>query len=334
MPEIQLDQAGVSAPPRSGQKFRVRGWVAGLRLTILTFVIFAASPARAQSVIDLDEDLHFNRPEAWALKYFSAATLPTGLGARGPRADEEAASWRLDLALEGGWLPELSAQDRRVGFYGEKVEDLNKTSVFGRLRVGLALPAKLRLELGYVPPIEVGGAKPSLLSLALSRSLFERAGFELSARAFALRGTIEADITCDQDTVDAGDDPIRNPFRCEAPSEDEVTLRSMGLELALDWRPTPRFEPYLAVSFAALDPEFQINARYSGLIDRTHQETDGDLITFQLGLSSQWSERRRLAVEVFFAPLKLEPRLGADLERRDLWNLRLLFTQNLTTFGR
>ncbi len=291
-------------------------------------------PAFAQSVIDVREDLDFDRPEAWALKYFSAATLPTGLGASGSRSDEGATPWRLDLGFEGGWLPELSEEERRVGFYGEKVEDLNKTSAFGRLRVGLTLPAKLHLELGYVPPVEVGGAKPNLLSLALSRTLFERTGFELSARAFALRGTIDADITCDEDTVEAGNDPIRNPFRCEAPSEDEVTLRSMGLELALAWRLKPRFEPYLAVSFVTLDPEFQINARYSGLLDLTHQETEGDLVTFQLGLSSQWTERRRLSVEVFFAPLELEPRFGADIERRDLWNLRLMFTQNLTPFGR
>lgn len=324
MPETQLDQAALSAPPRSGQKVRVRGWAAALRLTLLSFTIFAASPAWAQSVLDVEEDLDFDRPEAWALKYFSAATLFTGFGA--PAAGSP---WSLELAIEGGWLPTLSEEDRKVGFYGEKVEDLNKTSVFGRLRADLSLPGKLTLTAGYVPAVEVGGARPNIFSLALGRPLLERPRFSLGVRLFALRGTIESDITCDRETVSLGPDPIRNPFLCEQPSQDEVTLQSLGGEFSFAWQASPKLQPYLSMSVAAIDPEFQINARYNGLIDRTHQQTDGTLYAFQAGLSYRATERLRLSSEVFFAPLEVEPRLGADVERRDLVNVRLLLRYRL-----
>lgn len=296
----------------------------GLASGLLAALASLASPAAAQQVIRFEEELAFDRPEAWALKYFSAAAQPTGFGAA-----TRATPWSLELALEGGWLPSLSAEDRRVGFNGTKVEDLNKTSLFGRLAGRLGLPGGFTLTAAYVPPIEIGGARPRVLALSLGRPLFERRGVRLAAQLFGQRGTIEADITCDRESVAAGADPVRNPFGCEEPSRDEVTLRAYGVELALAFRSGSALEPYLSLAASRLEPEFQIKALYSGLADRTHQTTEGTLVTATAGLAYEATERTRVTAEVFYAPLDIQPRPEGKTESRDLLNVRFLLSYRL-----
>lgn len=279
--------------------------------------------AAAQSVIDFREDLDFDRPEAWAMKYFSSATLFTGLG-----VPERRPAGSIELGLETGWLPSLSEEERRVGFYGTKVEDLNKTAVFGRPRLTVGLPAAFTLTLGYVPPVEVGGTRPNLVSLALGRPLVEARSWRLGARLFAQAGEIEADITCDRDTAAAGDDPVANPFRCEAPSRDQVKLRYAGLDLGGSYTAGAegKLEPYGSVAVAFLDPEFQVDARYNGLIDRTLQTTDGTTYSFALGARYAASEALRLSAEAFYTPLTLVRRPEGAKENQDFFNLRFLVT--------
>lgn len=279
--------------------------------------------ASAQSVIDIHEDLDFDRPEAWAMKYFSAATLFSSLG-----VPERLPVGSIELGVEGGWLPSLSEEERRVGFYGSKVEDLNKTSVFGRPRLVVGLPAAFTLTLGWVPPIEVGGTTPNLVSLALGRPLASGRSWRLGARLFGQGGEIEADITCDRDSVEAGNDPVQNPFRCEEPSEDQVTLRYVGLDLGASFvaGAKGKLEPYGSVAVAFLDPEFQVDARYNGLIDHTLQTTNGTIYSFALGARYAASEKWRLAAEAFYVPLTLVRRPEGDKESQDFFNLRVLVT--------
>lgn len=282
-----------------------------------------APPAAAQSVIDFREDLDFDRPEAWAMKYFSSATQLTGLG-----VPERLPAGAVELGLEGGWVPSLSAEERRVGFYGTKVEDLNKTPVFGRARVIVGLPAAFSLTLGYVPPIEVGGTKPNLVALALGRPLVERETWRLGLRLYGQGGEIEADLTCDSDTVAAGDDPVANPFLCEEPSRDRVTLRYAGLELggAFATGGKRKLEIYGAVAATYLDPEFQVDARYNNLVDRTLQVTDGTTYSLAVGARGALSQAVRLTFEAFYTPLTLVRRPDAEKEHQDFFNLRLLVT--------
>jgi hypothetical protein len=296
----------------------------GLVLVVAALASLAAGAgAQPVPVVDIHEQLNFDRPEAWAMKYFSSVTLLSGLGV--PRALPPGA---IEVGLEGGWVPSLSEDERRVGFYGTKVEDLNKTPVFGRPRLAIGLPASFSLTVAWAPPVEVGGVEPNLLSLSLGRPVYQGEALRLGLRLHGQAGSIEGDITCPQEAVDAGDDPIANPFNCQEPSRDEVTLRYAGLEAGAAWSlgSAGKLESHLAVSFNYLDPEFQVDALYAGFHDRTLQQTDGTTWSVAAGLSYEATERTRLAVEAFWSPLDIQRRMGADTSREDLLNVRALLS--------
>src|SRR5690242_13318362 len=58
----------------------------------------------------------FDRPEAWALKYFASATLLSGL--EPPDPPELRRIGAITLGLEVNWMPTLDAGQQRVGFNG------------------------------------------------------------------------------------------------------------------------------------------------------------------------------------------------------------------------
>lgn len=298
---------------------------AAARAAAALWLLAAASSAQPV-VIDFTEELDFDRPEAWAMKYFSSVTLLTGMG-----APERLAPGTVDVAFEAGWVPTLSEEERTVGFFGTKEEDLNKTSVFGRARLTVGLPAAFSLTLSWVPPVEVGGMEPNLFAASIGRPLVERERFRLGARLFAQTGTVDGDITCDRDTVAAGNDPVANPFRCEEPSSDELTLDYAGGELAAAWRVGDggRLEPHAAVTVSRLDPEFQVDARYAEVIDRTLQVTEGTIYSLTLGLGWAASPRTRLVAEAFYAPLDIVRRFGAEETSEDLFNVRVMLGYRL-----
>lgn len=297
-----------------------------LAVAAVTVQALLAQPLLAQPVLDVREELDFDRPEAWAMKYFSSVTLLTGMG-----APERLAPWTVEVGLEAGWVPSLSREERTVGFYGTKEEDLNKTSVFGRGRLTVGLPAAFSVTLSWVPPVEVGGVEPNLFAASLGRPLYEGQRFRLGARLFAQGGSLVGDITCGRETAAAGDDPVRNPFGCQEPSRDELTLRSTGVELAAGWTAgsSGRLQPYAALAATRLEPELQVDARYAGVVDRTLQVTEGTVYSLTVGLGYDLGESTRLATEAFYAPLDVVRRPGAERESQDLLNLRLMVSYRL-----
>ena len=98
-------------------------------------------------LLDTVEVLDFDRPESWGMKYYASLSLLTGLGT--PREMEPG---RFELGLEGGLVPQLGEEKRRIGFIGEKVEDLNRTGVFGRVRATVGLPRAFSLTVAATPP--------------------------------------------------------------------------------------------------------------------------------------------------------------------------------------
>lgn len=281
----------------------------------------APSAVPAQTRIAPEEDLDFDRPESWAMKYFGSLVVMTGLG--GPPELEPGG---FELALEGGWVPTLSEEERTVGFLGQKEEDINRTSVFGRLRLTAGLPGRFTLTAGYVPPLEVEGIRPHLLALALGRPLFEGRSFRLDGRLTAQQGTFEGDITCPESAVRAGDDPDLNPFNCLEPSDDEMELRTVGLELAGSWRlrRAPRISPYLALAGHWFDNEFQVDARYGTIIDRTLLLSDGTTWSATAGAGYDIGPRTRVAGELFYSPLDVVRDPGEGSENDALFNARVL----------
>ena len=289
-----------------------------------------AGTASGQNVVDVVTDLESERPEAWSMRYFTSVSLLTGLGS--PEALEPGA---VEIGFEGGWVPSLSEQERRVGFDGRKTEDLNKTSVFGRPRVTFGLPKKFSLTLAWTPPLEVGGAEPNLFAVALGRPFAERGDWRFGWRLFAQAGKVEGDFTCDEDTVAAGNDPQRNPFRCEAVSNDEVTMEYIGFEISTARRSESRFEPHFALAVNSLDMEFQVNALYFNLVDRSKLLADDTTVSLTAGLGYRASDKWRIIGELFYTPLgdvtrrisRTSNQFNTDSE--DLFNVRGMITYRL-----
>jgi hypothetical protein len=284
----------------------------------------AAVPSYAQA--GFTEELEATRTEAWAMRWFAAVATPTMFGVAG-----RTEPWSFELALEGGSIPSLSAEERRVGFNGTKVEDLNRAPLFGRPVARLGLPADVTLSAGWVPPIDFDGVTPNLLSLALARPLWIGERGRLGAQLFYLDGKIEGDISCPQDEVDAGDDPVGNPFGCEQASNDTMSISAWGLELGYAWQATPTVELFASGIWQQLDAEFQVRATYDGFVDRNRLVYDGDDIAWTAGLGWQANANFRLAGELFYSALDVvrDPSGQGPSENDALFNFRLMGTYKL-----
>lgn len=307
-------------PMRSGSKAATILWLAVWAAALAAGSLFAQVP-----VVELTEELDFDRPESWAMKYFASAGLLTGFGV--PSA---LAPGAIDLGLEGGWIPSLGEEERRVGFNGTKLEDLNKTPFFGRGRVTIGLPSTLSLTLAYVPPIDVGGVKPNLFAAGLGRPFEVSDRWRIGARGYGQFGTIEGDITCDADTVAAGADPDRNPFSCEEVSSDEYTQRMVGGEVSVGYTSSnQRWRPYAGVAVNYLDLKFQVNARYSGFLDRTEQLTDGVTYALTSGLTCALTPELHLTGEIFYTWLNVVRPPATTTQNDGLLNVRALVSYQI-----
>lgn len=283
-------------------------------------------PARAQpEVVGITEDLDFDRPESWAMKYFANVTQLTALGAPRERRPGE-----VEIAVEGGWIPHLDVDERRVGFNGTKTEDLNKLAAFARPRITVGLGGGFSLTAAWIPPVELEGVEANLLALALERPLAVRGPWGLGARLYGQSGEVEGDFTCtDEDLVAPPGEP-GNEFGCQAPSEDSYDLTTLGLELVGSYDLRGERAPQLHFATAAnyQDLEFQVDALRFGFRDRNLLRTDG--WTWSAAAGATWSlgEAARLATEVFYAPLEVDRpgsgRPDTENETDALLNARLM----------
>src|SRR5260370_4949451 len=106
---------------------RLRGMVS--RMAFLGLWLIRPGAAHAQQPLEDRARLAFDRPESWAMKYFTSLSLPTGMG-----VPERLGGGKIEVGFEGGLVPQLSDDQRRVGFDATKLEDVNKTRVIVRLR--------------------------------------------------------------------------------------------------------------------------------------------------------------------------------------------------------
>jgi hypothetical protein len=295
------------------------------RLAAGALLAAGASGAAAQTTIAPRESLDFDRPEAWGMKYVAAIVAFAPLAS--PRTGEAGA---VELALEAASVPSLSQEERRIGFNGTKVEDIDRAPAFGRLRLLVGLPRGFSAELGVVPPVELDGLEPELVALALSRPLARHGRFALGARLQAQHGTLAGDITCSRGDVAGGDDPVRNPLGCEAPSRDELELTTAGgaLVAALAPRRPGGLEPYFVVAAERIDGTFRVDARYSGLRDRTRLDAEGWIWSLALGADGSLGEAWRLAGELAYSPLDIR-RPGRGVENEPVVNLRLVLSRRV-----
>jgi hypothetical protein len=236
--------------------------------TALFLAMMSATICIAQPT-DQGENLGWDRPEAWAMKYFNSVSILTGLGP--PRARDR---WSFEIGLELDSIPHLSEDQRRVGFIGQKVEDLNRLPLFFRPRLTIGLPAAWSLDIAYVPPIEIRGVKSHLFSLGLERPVYATGPWVLGLRFYGQVGSVESDFTCSEEDASHPPGSPGNIWGCEAPSEDEVTLNYLGAAFTGGYRYRKTdFHWGLAANY--MDMEFQVDAVTYGVIDRALLLADG-----------------------------------------------------------
>lgn len=290
-------------------------------VTALTSTLAFAQPPVLAPVEELDDD----RPEAWLLAH-TAMVLRSSAGE--VAASRSAGTVELDLEL--GSIPHLSREKRTVGFGGLKPEHVNRSPVLARLGATVGIGAGWSAQLGWIPPIELDGARANVFALALARGLVERPSWHLGVRVGAQRGELEGDFTCTADDAAAGaPGSAGNPFGCEAASADEMTLRDRFVELGLS-RDVGAIELHATLGYHQLDLDFQVDALTFGFRDRTLLRADLDAWSFAVGASGELRPGTSLSAELATTPLDVH-RLSQERSGRE-WTTtaRVLLRQRIT----
>jgi len=246
------------------------------------------------------EDLDSERPEAWAMFYFTSVTLFSGLGT--PKSRELG---EVEAGVEVGNIPQLNEEQRTVGFDGTKKEDLNNSPIFARGRLTVGLPWKLGLLLGYTPPVTVWGVKPHIFSYGLERPVYERGPWTVGLRAYGQVGSVEGAFTCPGDAASEPPGSPGNPYGCEGKSKDQITVNYWGLEASGSYRSDSfrGLTPWVTLAGNYLDTRFQVKADTFGFRDRERLKADTGTVTLGIGLRYPVTEKIDLSVGMSFTPL-------------------------------
>jgi len=307
------------------RRLGVWGFAASLASGAAVF-LGVPSPAAAQMVMSGVEQLPFDRPESWALKYFTSASLLSGLEV--PRTQRPGA---VSIGLEMGWLPSLTDAQQLVGYNGTEAQDLNKAPFFLRPRVTVALPASLSLIVAVVPPVKMFGITPKLLALAIQRPIYETSLWTAGLRVYGQVGSVQGSYTCPESTLAFEPGSPGNLDGCQAASSDTATLRYVGGEASVAYRPdaTHRLSPHAAVGVNYMSVEFQVGALTFDMIDHTKYLSHGMTASFSGGVSYRLTSRLSLGLDAFYSPLSVRRGLGAPAQNDGLFNVRGLVTYRL-----
>jgi hypothetical protein len=287
----------------------VRSWLLSLLLL--------GTAALAQTVVSSNQGVATDSPEAWAMRYFAGTTLMTSFG-----DVTKIPPWQWSVGVDLGAIPRLSEVQQRVGFGGFKNEDLNKSPVFGRLRLALGLPHGWIAELGYTPPLEISGSRPrNLIALAAGRRLLERDGFTLSLRALGQVGNVKGDITCPARLAGVTD-PAQNPYGCRAPSKDTFTTDYYGVDTTADWD-TGDWSWYASAGIVRTRLSVQVDAEVYDIIDRSRLTSEANLPWFTIGVRHALNKQWRLGMELLYVPLNVRRPPDFALAKDPLSSLRL-----------
>lgn len=284
----------------------------------------AIAQSGSGSGFNLNKNYHisFERPEAWGLKYFISTSLLSGL--QPPDVSEVHRAGSISVGLETDWIPALDDGQRRIGFNGTKLEDLNKAPVLVRPVVRIGLPWKLTGVVAAPPPWEAFGVTPHLLAFGLERPLLERKQWTLSWRGYGQVGSVKGAFSCPQSALGFAQGTPENPKGCVAESADVATLRYAGSELQFAYRPRrmPRLVPHVAVGGNFVDGAFQTHAPLQIGLDRTREWTRGGTFSTSGGVSYLLTSRMSFTVDAFYSPLWVERSRTAARTNDGLFNVR------------
>ncbi len=297
------------------QPLFVRGTAAGLLCAAILLATQVRTAAHEGSAGP--QQIAFDRPEAWALEYFTSVTLFSTLQTPGTLPPGSVA-----VGLETGWIPALSTAQRFVGFDGTKPEDLNKTPVFLRPRVTIGLPHRLSLIVAVVPPIREFGLTPKLFAVGLERPVFESAPWMIGVRGYGQIGTVEGAYTCPSSVLPFAPGSPGNLYGCQATSSDTATLRFVGGEVLAAYRPHARLSPHVGVSVNYLDVAFKVDALTFGFVDTPDLVSRGVTVAGSGGVSYALTRRFSASIDAFYSPLSVRRSSGSSLN--GLFNVRAL----------
>jgi hypothetical protein len=280
----------------------------------------AQQPALAQDVLFDYERESFDSPEGWAMAHTVSASLNLGAG---PAATLERGDWRVSAEL--GSIPHLSREEQRVGFGGYKLEDMNKSPVFGRGRLHVGLPGAITAELSWTPPLEINGGKPQhLFGVALERNLWRGEDWSLGGRLFALRGDARGDTTCSRSVARQAPGSAGNLYGCRAPSDDTLRMDHEGIELMLSRRVGDgRWQPFVALASTHMNPYVEIEALVFDSLDLSELESSGTVQTLSAGTQWRVSPQWQASLALSWTPLDVRRPPQFNSASQDYWSVRV-----------
>lgn len=258
---------------------------------------FVASAASAQCRPPKDSN------EARLLAFYSAPISFSPYG-----APERLTPWTIRIGGEGGPIPNPDPEILKTGAcFTQKSENTGLSSVFGRPRLTIGLPAGFAFELSYLPPIRINDAKPNLVSAAVSRVQRIRMrptsdGTDVMIRFHGTTGNVKGPITCPASGLQT-----TNPARpCFGTTQSLDTFKPtmLGAEGVVSRAAYDgRLAFYLGGGANFLRPRFRVGFTDGlGNIDNTEIESDLTRGTVFGGVSGQVSRTLDLSAQIYSVP--------------------------------
>jgi hypothetical protein len=252
-------------------------------------------PSAAQGRRTLDPE----SPQAQLLGYYAAVMSFTPVGLPRPG---------FSFGGTLGLVPDLSAEDRRVGFGGTKTEDTNRCPVYPRLAASWMSPRGLAVEGGYTPPVEVCGLTASVVSAAASYRFPVAPSWDGVARLSLLSGSVEGDLTCS--AADTANVANRTCYGGN-PSSDRIAPAGFGLDIAFARKSASGFEPYVMMGYARERVDFDVNYTRTASVPPDflpplddHERMRATLTRVHMAAGIGWQLARvlRVGAEAYYEP--------------------------------
>jgi hypothetical protein len=274
--------------------------------------------------------LDFDRPEAWALKYYASSTLLNGLQPPEPQFERPRIG-SVTIGLELGWLPRLNTERARVGFTGRKEEDVNKTPGIARPVIRVGLPWRFSVIVAPMVPVEMFGVRPHLVALGVERPILEHDQWNIGWRVYGQTGSVKGSFTCPSRAQGYPARSPQNPSGCVAESSDLAYLRYAGAELHFSHRipKAPRLTPHAAFAINYINSAFQVDAPLENRVDRSRLATHGKTFSGSAGVSYLITERVGVTLDAFYTPLSVRRVATGPRTNDGLFNLRALVSYTL-----
>lgn len=307
--------------------------VADLILLIgIATIVPGSAVAQTGGTADNIPNLHigFDRPEAWALKRFVAATLPSTMPPIVPGELRNVGT--ISVGLEEDWIPMLDHGQETVGFDGTKFEDLNKAPALIRPVIGVQLPWNFKVFATAPPPISTFGIKPRLFAFGVERPLLERGPWMLDWQGYGQVGSVKGAFTCPQSVLAYPPGSPNNPDYCVGLSADIATLHFAGtqFQVAHQLPQLPKLIPHASVAGTFADVAFQSHGPTMGPggfgLAQVRQWTRGGMFSTAGGASYLFTPQLSFTLDVFYAPLEVSRTAGAPATNDGLFNVRALLS--------